>query len=97
MGILELKVGDKVYTNPKKINDILLNYEFYWLIDSELLDAVLEIQKDTLIWHSGIFMTGNWKYGIFKNGGFYGVFENGIFEDGYFDGFWKSGINLKNN
>jgi hypothetical protein len=95
MGILELKIGDKVYTNHKKINEILLENKFYWLIDSELSDAVLEVQKDTLIWHSGIFMTGNWKYGIFKNGGFYGVFENGIFEDGYFDGVWKSGINLK--
>jgi hypothetical protein len=97
MEILELKVGDKVFTNPKKINDILLENKFYWLIDSEMSDAVLEIEKGTLIWHSGIFMTGNWKYGIFKNGGFYGVFENGIFEDGHFDGLWKSGINLKNN
>lgn len=97
MGILELKLGDKVYTNPKKINDILRDNQFYWLIDSEVSDAVLEIKNNTLIWHSGSFMSGNWHYGIFKNGGFYGIFENGIFEDGYFNGVWRSGINLKNN
>lgn len=97
MGILELKFEDKVFTNPKKINEILSVNKFYWLIDSEVSDAIIEIEKNTLIWHSGTYMTGNWKYGIFKNGGFYGTFENGIFEDGYFNGVWKSGINLKNN
>ena len=42
-------------------------------------------------------MVGDWKYGIFKNGGFYGNWENGIWEDGYFNGNWKSGINLSKN
>ena len=97
MGILELKLGDLVFTNPKQINEVLLEKKFYWLIDSEMSDAVIEIQRETLIWHSGNYMTGNWHYGIFKNGGFYGVFENGIFEGGYFGGTWKSGLRLKNN
>lgn len=97
MGILELRIGDKVYTNSKKITDILLEKEFFWLIDSEVSDAIIEIKNNTLIWYGGIYMTGNWQYGVFKNGGFYGTFVNGIFEDGYFDGIWKSGLNLKNN
>lgn len=97
MGILELKLGDLVLTNPQQINEVLLEKKFYWLIDSEMSDAVIEIQRGTLIWQSGNYMTGNWYYGIFKNGGFYGVFENGIFEGGHFGGSWKSGLRLKNN
>ena len=97
MRFKELIYGDRKMTNNREIETFLEKNNFNWLIDSEMSDAVLEIEKGTLIWHSGIFMTGNWKYGIFKNGGFYGVFENGIFEDGHFDGLWKSGINLKNN
>lgn len=92
MGILELKRGDKTYTNPRDILRILESEEFYWLIDSEVDGAKIEIVNNTVIWHEGIFMTGNWKYGIFKNGGFYGNWENGIWEEGYFNGNWKSGI-----
>lgn len=92
MGILELKTGDKTYTNPREILKILESEKLYWLIDSEVEDAKIEVIKNTVIWHEGIFMTGDWKYGIFKNGGFYGNWENGIWEDGYFNGNWKSGI-----
>ena len=42
-------------------------------------------------------MTGNWHYGIFRNGGFYGNWQNGIFENGYFGGNWKSGVDLTKN
>lgn len=97
MGILELKFEDKTYTSPNKINEILRNNGFYWLIDSEVIDAEIEIVNNTIVWHNGFYMTGDWQYGIFKNGFFYGNFKNGIFEDGLFKGNWESGINLKNN
>jgi hypothetical protein len=92
MGILELRINDKTYTHPKEILKILESEKLYWLIDSEVDDAKIEISNHTIIWHEGIFMNGNWKYGIFKNGGFYGKWENGIWEDGYFNGNWISGI-----
>ena len=95
MEFLELKFEGKNYTNPREIINILKKEGFYWLVDSEVDKAIIEIKKNTLIWHEGIFMSGDWYYGIFKNGGFYGNWEDGIFEDGYFDGDWKGGINLK--
>jgi hypothetical protein len=95
MGILELKYSGKTYTNTREIYNLLNQKQFYWLIDAEVDSAKIEILNDTLIWHEGIFMSGNWYYGIFKNGGFYGKWLNGIFEDGYFDGEWRSGIKDK--
>ena len=94
MNILELKYKGKTYTTKNQIIKILNQLEFFWLIDSEVTDAVIEIENNTVIWHEGVFMAGNWHYGIFKNGGFYGVWENGIWEGGYFDGKWISGIKL---
>lgn len=94
MDFLELKYEGKTYTNYNQIINILKREGFFWLIDSEVNDAIIELKNDTLIWHGGIYMSGDWIYGIFKNGGFYGNWENGIFENGYFDGNWKSGINL---
>lgn len=94
MDFLELKYGGKTYTTRNQIIKILNQLKFYWLIDSEVDKAIIEIENDTLIWHEGIFMSGNWYYGIFKNGGFYGNWENGIWEGGYFDGNWISGIKL---
>jgi hypothetical protein len=94
MGIIELVYGSKTYTTKSQILRILRELEFYWLIDSEVEGAKIEIKNNTLIWHEGIFMSSNWHYGIFKNGGFYGRWENGIWEGGYFDGEWISGIVL---
>lgn len=94
MEFLELKCNGKTYTSQKEILNILKSNKFYWLIDSEIDGAVIEIVKDTIIWHDGIFMNGDWYYGIFKNGGFYGNWLNGIFEDGYFNGTWNTGIRL---
>ena len=77
----ELNYRGKTYTNVNEINDILLKEKFYWLIDSEIENAQLEIKNNTLIWNNGSFYTGNWYYGIWENGNF--------------DGKWCSGINLK--
>ncbi len=61
-------------------------------IKEKLREVVGEIKNHTLIWHEGIYKFGNWKYGIFKKGGFYGTWENGIWEDGTFKGKWESGV-----
>lgn len=94
MRYLELTYRDKKYTNRKEIDSILTSEKFYWLIDSEIENAQIEIRKNTLVWKNGDFLNGDWYYGIFKNGNFYGNWENGIFESGNFGGNWQSGINL---
>lgn len=95
MRYLGLIYGDKEYTKESQINEILSKNKFYWLIDSEIEDALIEIKKDTVIWHKGDYYSGNWYYGIFKNGNFHGIWEDGIFENGNFGGKWIDGINLK--
>lgn len=92
MDFSELKYGNRTYTNKRQILNILESEKFYWLIDSECEGAKIEVSNGTLIWHDGIFMSGNWQFGIFKNGEFYGNWENGIWEDGKFNGNWISGI-----
>jgi hypothetical protein len=94
MRFKELIEGDKRITNQKQIIDILEKEGFHWVIDSEIENAQIEIEKNTLIWHSGDFFSGNWHYGIFKSGNFYGIFENGIFEGGNFKGEFLSGIKV---
>lgn len=88
----QLVYKEKIFKDPKKIQSILSQEGFYWLLDSEIEDASIEINKNTLIWNSGHFYSGNWYYGIWKNGNFYGVWENGIFENGNFKGKFISGI-----
>ena len=95
MRFKKLTIDGKSIISNKKIEDLLLENHFYWLLDSEFEEAEIEIKKSTLIWHSGTFYSGNWEYGIFKEGVFYGNFINGIFENGVFKGTWKSGINLQ--
>jgi hypothetical protein len=82
MGILELRIGDKTYTNKNEILDILFKEKFHWLIDSEMENAIIEIKKKTIIWHDGDYLSGDWHFGIFKNGKFYGNWINGIWENG---------------
>lgn len=93
MGIKELKYNNKSLTTKTEILKVLKDNKLFWLIDSEIESAIIEIKNNTLIWYEGIFKYGNWHYGIFKNGGFYGNWENGIWENGTFKGKWKSGLN----
>ena len=88
----ELLIDGKSIKDKKAIEKILSNLKFYWLIDSEIENALIEIKNNTIIWHSGDYYVGDWYYGIFKRGNFYGKFINGIFEDGNFKGEWVSGI-----
>ena len=91
----ELIIEGKSIKSQNQIDSILKQNKFYWLIDSEIENAKIEIRKNTLIWHSGNFYSGDWEYGVFKEGSFFGNFINGIFENGNFKGNWKSGINLQ--
>lgn len=95
MRYLELIIDSKSIKSQNQITEILRKNNFYWLIDSEIENVVIEIKKNTIIWHSGNFYSGSWEYGIFKGGSFWGTFINGIFEGGNFKGNWKSGINLQ--
>lgn len=82
----ELVFNGKKYINDIQINKILSDNNFHWLIDSEIENASIEIKNNTIIWNNGDYYTGNWHYGIFKNGNFYGIWENGIWENGNFKG-----------
>jgi hypothetical protein len=95
MRYTELVVDGNIIKSQNEIHKQLLLKKFYWLLDSEIENAEIEIRNDTLIWHSGDFYSGDWEYGIFKSGNFYGNFINGIFENGNFKGRWNSGINLQ--
>ena len=63
-----LKFNNEIIVNQKHIEKILLEHNFYWLVESEFENAELEIVKKTIIWHNGIWYNGNWVYGIWKNG-----------------------------
>lgn len=93
----KLTYKDKVYREEKQIDKILLENNLEWLIDSEIENARIKIERSTLIWESGNYYSGFWHYGIFKEGKFHGVFENGIFEGGDFLGKFISGIRLDSN
>jgi hypothetical protein len=93
MRYAELLIDNMSIKSQSKIEDLLISQKFYWLVDSEIEDAKIEIKKNTIIWHSGNFYSGEWKFGVFKNGNFYGNWKNGIFEGGNFKGNWNSGIN----
>lgn len=74
------------YTSHNQIEKILRDLKFFWLIDSEIENAEIEIKNNTLIWYNGDFLSGQWLFGIFKNGNFFGNFINGIWEGGQFRG-----------
>lgn len=94
MRFKQLIYGDRILKNQKQIEEILEKNNFNWLIDSEIENAQIEIKNNTLIWHGGDYYSGNWHYGIFKAGNFYGIFDNGIFESGNLYGKFKSGVKL---
>lgn len=95
MRVEKLIYNGKTYTKSTQIVDILEKENLYWLIDSEIEDAVIEVVNHTLIWYSGNLYSGNWHYGIWKGGSFHGIWENGIWENGFFQGKWLSGIKEK--
>lgn len=89
----ELQINGEEYTDQRSIESFLKEHKFYWIIDAEFENAVLEIKNNTIIWHEGDWFNGIWEYGIWISGTFHGKWMNGIFENGEFKGEWISGIN----
>ncbi len=90
----ELKFDGKIYTEQWKIDEILIDKGFKWVVNSEIENARLEILKDTLIWNAGIWYNGTWEFGVFRDGEWkYGTWEGGVWYNGKWkDGTFKSGI-----
>ena len=55
MRYLELRHTGKTITNERELNQIPQSNQFYWLIDSEFENAILDLKKETIILHSGDF------------------------------------------
>lgn len=84
----ELKYNGDIFTEQYKIDEILLNKDFNWLLDCEIENVRLEIQYDTLIFNSGVFFNGIWYYGVFRNGEWKsGIWDNGV----WYNGIWRFG------
>ena len=91
-------INNNEYTDQNKIDSLLNDLKFHWVVDAEMENAEIVIKNNTIIWENGTWLYGNWRFGIWKNGSFHGKWENGIFEDGEMKGEFLSGINnLKNN
>lgn len=90
----ELKYNGKVYTEQWKIDEILINNKFNWMVNAEIKNARLEIFQDTLVWNAGIWYNGDWHFGVWRDGEWrYGTWQNGVFYNGVWrNGTFKSGI-----
>ena len=89
----ELKYNKKVFTEQWEIKEILFKEGFQWFLDCEMEDVRIEITKSHLIFNSGTFFNGTWKYGVFRDGVWkYGTWEGGVWYNGkWYDGVFKSG------
>lgn len=94
MRYIELKYEGKVINEQWKIDEILLEKKFNWVVNAEIQNARLEIINNTLVWNAGIWYNGNWKFGVFRDGEWkYGTWDNGVWYNGSWkDGIFKSGI-----
>lgn len=90
----ELKYNKKTFTEQWEIKEILFKEGFQWFLDCEVEDVRIQITKRHLIFNSGTFFNGNWKYGVFRDGVWkYGTWEGGVWYNGkWYDGIFKSGI-----
>jgi len=93
----ELKFDGKIHTEQWKIDEILIEHDFKWLVNAEIENARLEILKDTLVWNAGIWYNGAWEFGVFRDGEWkYGTWEGGVWYNGKWkDGTFKAGIIYK--
>ena len=93
----ELKADGQIYTEQWKIDEILIQNKFNWMVNAEIKNARLEIFKDTLVWNAGIWYNGDWYFGVWRDGEWrYGNWQNGVWYNGTWrDGTFKSGIIYK--
>ena len=84
----ELKHDGQIYTEQWKIDEILIDNKFNWMVNAEIKNARLEIFKDTLVWNGGIWYNGDWYFGVWRDGEWrYGNWQNGV----WYSGVWKNG------
>lgn len=84
----ELKYNGEIYTEQWKIDEILIDNKFNWMVNAEIKNARLEIFKDTLVWNGGIWYNGDWHFGVWRDGEWrYGNWQNGV----WYSGVWKNG------
>ena len=93
----ELKYNGETYTEQWKIDEILIENKFNWIVNAEIKNARLEIFNDTLVWNAGIWYAGEWYFGVWRDGEWrYGTWENGVWYNGTWqNGTFKSGIIFK--
>jgi len=84
----EIRYEGKIYTEQYKIDEILIDKKFSWFLDCEVENVRIEIDKETLIFNSGVFFSGTWIYGVFRDGEWKsGTWENGV----WYNGIWRRG------
>ena len=83
--IKSLKVNN-IKITENNIKNTIARYNMDWLLDCEFDNAVLEIVNNTMIWKNGTFYHGDWIFGIFENGEFFGNFLSGVFKSDKFKG-----------
>lgn len=90
----ELKHEGQIINEQWKIDEILLENKFSWIVNAEIQNARLEIINGTLVWNAGVWYNGNWEFGVFRDGEWkYGTWENGVWYNGKWkDGIFKSGL-----
>ena len=90
----ELKFNGQTYTEQWKIDEILIQNKFNWMVNAEIKNARLEIFQDTLVWNAGIWYNGSWYFGVWRDGEWrYGTWQNGVWYNGTWrNGTFKSGI-----
>ena len=93
----ELKYNGQIYTEQWKIDEILIQNKFNWMVNAEIKNARLEIFQDTLVFNAGIWYNGDWYFGVWRDGEWkYGTGQNGVWYNGSWkDGTFKSGIIYK--
>lgn len=92
-----LKTESDILThNNEIVNWIKSNEKWHWLLDAQVDNAVIEIKNNTLIWKDGIWYSGDFLYGIWENGTFWGRWINGLWINGKFNGEWLTGLKSQN-
>jgi len=95
---IQLTIDDKLIKSTKLVEQYLINSDFYWLLNCELDNVILEIKDNLLYWKKGTFYYGTWIWGIFEDGEFLsgnwngGIFLNGTFKANFNNGVFKNGI-----
>jgi uncharacterized protein YjbI with pentapeptide repeats len=81
----ELKYNGKIYNKNYEIDEILIQNNMNWLIDTELENIRIEITKNTLVINAGIWYNGVFEYGVIRDIDFRnGTIENGVIYNGGF-------------